>query len=148
MGKPKMPVLGRRPQKQQVIEFSKSKMPDLQPTPSDDQRRSFKDVKRASILAGLRAMKAPTVTCQHFLVYGLGTQTGNRHNYSRIGKNNQSWVSFSRQRIFQNMTHTDVSIINSLQAGSGNYLVTYREHTYVGPCWALGRHVGAILGLC
>lgn len=75
MGKPKMPVPGRRPGKQQVIEFSKSKMPDLHPSPDDHQRRSFKDVKRTAILAGLRAMKAPTVSRRHFVVYGLEART-------------------------------------------------------------------------
>ena len=79
MGKSKMPVPGRRPGKQQVIEFSKAKMPDLHPSPSDDQRRSFKDVKRTAILAGLRAMRAPTVSCRHFCDLWAGNP--NKHHY-------------------------------------------------------------------
>ena len=45
--------------KQQVIDMSRERMPNIEPSP----RMSSKECKRRSILAGLRMLKAPAATC-------------------------------------------------------------------------------------
>lgn len=51
--------------KKAVLAFSKARMPKDLVDPASKPRLSFKECKRRSILAGLRAFRAPTVSWQN-----------------------------------------------------------------------------------
>lgn len=52
-----------RPTKRNVLSFSKSRMPDISNVQDQPGRVSFKEMKRRSILAGLRFMRSPPAPC-------------------------------------------------------------------------------------